>query len=68
VGAAVRLLNREEMMDRVVACFEQWIGADVERQETVNCHHNYTESGAALRQVGVAVPQGRDLRHGASPA
>ena len=37
------LLNREEMMDRVVACFATWVGADVERQEEINCHHNYTE-------------------------
>jgi tRNA-splicing ligase RtcB len=36
------LLNREEMMDRVVACFEEWIGGEVERQREVNCHHNYT--------------------------
>ncbi|WP_158842582.1 RtcB family protein [Saccharothrix deserti] len=36
-------LNREEMMDRVVACVSDWIGTDVERQETTNCHHNYTE-------------------------
>jgi tRNA-splicing ligase RtcB len=41
------LLNREEMMDRVVACFAEWVGASdgegVERQEEINCHHNYTE-------------------------
>ena len=37
------LLNREEMMDRVVSCFAEWVGADVERQEEINCHHNYTE-------------------------
>ena len=41
------LLNREEMMDRVVACFADWVGApdgrSVERQEEINCHHNYTE-------------------------
>ena len=37
------LLNREEMMDRVAACFATWVGADVERQEEINCHHNYTE-------------------------
>ena len=36
------LLNREEMMHRVVTCFEQWIGADVDREQEVNCHHNYT--------------------------
>lgn len=36
-------LNREEMMDRVVDCFSAWAGGPVERTETVNCHHNYTE-------------------------
>lgn len=36
------LLNREEMMDRVIECFEHWVGADVEESERVNCHHNYT--------------------------
>ena len=35
-------LNREEMMARVVACFETWIGQPVERVQAVNCHHNYT--------------------------
>ncbi len=35
--------NREEMMDRVVACVADWTGREVERQEVVNCHHNYTE-------------------------
>ncbi|MDR7253765.1 tRNA-splicing ligase RtcB [Nocardioides sp. BE266] len=37
------LLNREEMMDRVVRQFGEWVGGDVERQEEINCHHNYTE-------------------------
>jgi len=37
------LLNREEMMHRVVDCTAQWIGRDVEASETVNTHHNYTE-------------------------
>lgn len=36
------LLNREEMMDRVIRCFGEWIGAGIEPEETVNCHHNYT--------------------------
>lgn len=37
------LLNRAEMMDRVVTCFETWMGADtVIRQQEINCHHNYT--------------------------
>ncbi len=41
------LLNREEMMDRVVMCFEQWMCSDHEPEgvvesERINCHHNYT--------------------------
>ncbi len=36
------LLNREEMMDRVVTCFEAWVGQSVQADERVNCHHNYT--------------------------
>jgi tRNA-splicing ligase RtcB len=35
-------LNREEMMDRVAGAFERWHGP-VQRLESVNCHHNYTE-------------------------
>lgn len=37
------LLNREEMMDRVIRQFSAWVGGDVERHEEINCHHNYTE-------------------------
>jgi len=41
------LLNREEMMDRVVRQFAEWVGAPdaqgVDRLEEINCHHNYTE-------------------------
>ncbi|MCU1607578.1 MAG: hypothetical protein JWP46_4043 [Modestobacter sp.] len=36
-------LNREEMMDRFVAQVRRFVGTDVQRVETVNCHHNYTE-------------------------
>jgi tRNA-splicing ligase RtcB (3'-phosphate/5'-hydroxy nucleic acid ligase) len=36
------LLNREEMMDRLVTCVQEWVGEQVEPDETVNCHHNYT--------------------------
>ena len=61
------LLNREEMMDRVVACFEAWVGAVVEESERINCHHNYTDAGEALRQGGVAVPQGRHRRRRGTP-
>jgi tRNA-splicing ligase RtcB len=37
------LLNREEMMDRLIAAFETWVGSTIEQSERVNCHHNYTE-------------------------
>ncbi|WP_346957698.1 RtcB family protein [uncultured Arthrobacter sp.] len=36
------LLNREEMMDRVVQQFELWIGGPVRELERINCHHNFT--------------------------
>ncbi|MFC5727523.1 MULTISPECIES: RtcB family protein [Nocardioides] len=36
-------LNREEMMDRVLRQFAEWVGDDVERCEEIDCHHNYTE-------------------------
>ncbi len=35
-------LNREEMMDRVIDCFGDFMGASVEVGEQINCHHNYT--------------------------
>ncbi|VTR75439.1 RtcB family protein [Cellulomonas hominis] len=37
------LLNREEMMDRVVAAAGAFVGEDVVEAERVNCHHNFTE-------------------------
>jgi len=37
------LLNREEMMDRVVACLARAIGGPVNEQERINCHHNFTQ-------------------------
>ncbi len=36
------LLNREEMMDRVIKDLSHWTGTDVQEQERINCHHNYT--------------------------
>jgi tRNA-splicing ligase RtcB (3'-phosphate/5'-hydroxy nucleic acid ligase) len=38
------LLNREEMMHRVIDCVQDWTGRSVEATETVNTHHNYTAS------------------------
>jgi tRNA-splicing ligase RtcB (3'-phosphate/5'-hydroxy nucleic acid ligase) len=35
--------NRAEMVDRVVACLAEWADVDIVAEETVNCHHNYTE-------------------------
>jgi tRNA-splicing ligase RtcB len=45
------LLNREEMMARVIDCLSGWIGTDVAAGETIQCHHNYTEQmdGALAR-------------------
>ncbi|WP_028050588.1 RtcB family protein [Cellulomonas sp. URHD0024] len=37
------LLNREEMMDRVVDAIAEHMGEDVAEAERVNCHHNFTE-------------------------
>jgi tRNA-splicing ligase RtcB len=37
------LLNREEMMDRVVTQFSTWVGAPVKERERINCHHNFTQ-------------------------
>jgi tRNA-splicing ligase RtcB len=36
------LLNREEMMDRLVRQFEHWIGGRVREIERINCHHNFS--------------------------
>lgn len=37
------LLNREEMMDRVVTQFRNWVGGPVKERERINCHHNFTQ-------------------------
>jgi tRNA-splicing ligase RtcB len=37
------LLNREEMMDRVVRQLGEHLGVPVEEQERINCHHNFTQ-------------------------
>jgi tRNA-splicing ligase RtcB (3'-phosphate/5'-hydroxy nucleic acid ligase) len=45
------LLNREEMMHRVILCLAAFMGRDVDAAETIACHHNYTEKmpGELLR-------------------
>lgn len=37
------LLNREEMMDRVVRQTAEYFGEPVVEVERINCHHNFTE-------------------------
>src|SRR3990167_884031 len=37
------LMNREEMMDRVIKDFRYWIGQDVKEKERINCHHNFSQ-------------------------
>lgn len=37
------LLNREEMMDRVITQFGHWVGGHVTERERINCHHNFTQ-------------------------
>lgn len=36
------LLNREEMMSRVLDCLAEFMGTQVTALQTINCHHNYT--------------------------
>lgn len=37
------LLNREEMMGRVIRQLGEWVGAPVVEAERINCHHNFTK-------------------------
>jgi len=56
------LLNRAEMMDRVVDCLSAWIGAETSREETIQCHHNYTEQMPdELRRRWKANTKGRTI-------
>jgi tRNA-splicing ligase RtcB (3'-phosphate/5'-hydroxy nucleic acid ligase) len=37
------LLNREEMMDRIIGCLSDFLGVQTVEQERINCHHNFTQ-------------------------
>jgi tRNA-splicing ligase RtcB (3'-phosphate/5'-hydroxy nucleic acid ligase) len=37
------LLNREEMMDRVVGCLSDFLSVEAVEQERINCHHNFSQ-------------------------
>ena len=61
------LLNREEMMDRVITQLEYWMGVPVQQQERINCHHNYTEQETHFgkqvwlsRKGAINAEEGRD--------
>jgi tRNA-splicing ligase RtcB len=58
------LLNREEMMDRVVRAVTYWMGEPVVEKERINCHHNYT---ARERHFGKEVWLSRKGAIDASP-
>jgi tRNA-splicing ligase RtcB len=58
--------NRAEMVDRVVACLAEWAGAEIVAEQTVNCHHNYSEQEEHLgrkrwitRKGAIDAAQGR---------
>jgi tRNA-splicing ligase RtcB len=58
-------LNREEMMDRVVAAVAEWTGTDVDRLEQIDCHHNYTEQEKHYgKQVWLSRKGAISARHG----
>ncbi len=40
---AFALANRAEMVDQVFFALEDWMGTAIDREETINTHHNYTE-------------------------
>lgn len=37
------LLNREEMMNRVLTCLADTMGSELVEQQRINCHHNFTQ-------------------------
>ena len=57
------LLNREEMMDRVVRQYAEWVGEPVIEQERINCHHNYTERLPAASVRGLTDELGATRRY-----
>jgi tRNA-splicing ligase RtcB len=58
-------LNREEMMDRVVGALAEWAGTEVDRQEEIDCHHNYTEQEKHFgKQVWLSRKGAISARHG----
>jgi tRNA-splicing ligase RtcB len=53
------LLNRAEMMDRVIERVAAWAGEPVDVLEVIGCHHNYTEQMAGDLLAKWKRPKGR---------
>jgi tRNA-splicing ligase RtcB len=59
------LLNREEMMDRVVSRLAAFLDVGVEEAERINCHHNFTQVEQHFgRQVWVSRKGAIEARNG----
>ena len=58
------LLNREEMMDRAVACLGKWMGEPVVAAESSRLPSQLHRAGEAFREGRVGVPEGRHRRVG----
>jgi tRNA-splicing ligase RtcB len=59
------LLNREEMMDRVIRQLGEFLGEPVVEAERVNCHHNFTQREThAGRSVWVSRKGAIEARRG----
>ena len=53
------LLNRAEMMDRVIWCLAVFMRCDIEAADTIQCHHNYTEQMTGDLLTRWKLPKGR---------
>ena len=54
--------NRAEMMDRAHGCLEGFMGGSVRIEETIQCHHNYTEQMSNDLVGRWKIPKGRSGR------
>ena len=53
------LLNREEMMDRVIRQLGEFLGTPVVESTRVNCHHNFTQQETHWGKQVWVTPEGR---------
>ena len=52
------MLNREEMMDRVQDCLAEFLASGYPVEQTIQCHHNYTEQMAGEQLARWKRPKG----------